>query len=79
MPSYEDPQVIIDAVVAGMRDGYEVIQDRRSAIQTAIKNAAANDVVLVAGKGAENFQVTGDRREAFVDAEVAAQALEAAS
>src|SRR5439155_14438340 len=56
-PRTEDPQAIVDMVVAGVRevrsDGYVVEVDRRAAIAAAIAAARAGDVVLIAGKGHE--------------------------
>jgi UDP-N-acetylmuramoyl-L-alanyl-D-glutamate--2,6-diaminopimelate ligase len=80
-PREEDPQQIIAGILAGIgaESSHEVIADRALAIQAAIKQSAADDVVLIAGKGSENFQLIGGRSEAFSDAEVAAAALGAAS
>jgi UDP-N-acetylmuramoyl-L-alanyl-D-glutamate--2,6-diaminopimelate ligase len=54
-----------------------VIADRRQAITAAIAGATAGDVVLIAGKGHEDYQESGGRRIAFLDAAVAAEALAA--
>jgi UDP-N-acetylmuramoyl-L-alanyl-D-glutamate--2,6-diaminopimelate ligase len=80
-PRDEDPQAIIDAIVAGVENGaqYEVIADRAEAIATAIGFACADDVVLVAGKGSENFQLIAGRAESFSDENVASAALRGAS
>jgi UDP-N-acetylmuramoyl-L-alanyl-D-glutamate--2,6-diaminopimelate ligase len=51
------------------------VADRRAAIEQAIELAAPGDVVIVAGKGHEKYQVIGDRVLAFDDAEVAREAL----
>jgi UDP-N-acetylmuramoyl-L-alanyl-D-glutamate--2,6-diaminopimelate ligase len=51
------------------------VPDRRAAIEQAIELAAPGDVVIVAGKGHEKYQVIGDRVLAFDDAEVAREAL----
>jgi UDP-N-acetylmuramoyl-L-alanyl-D-glutamate--2,6-diaminopimelate ligase len=55
---------------------YAVIPDRRSAIETAIGLASADDMVLLAGKGHEDYQIVGERRIWFDDRVVAAAALE---
>ena len=70
-PRNEDPAAIIDAVVAGMIRARESSTDvsRRSAIRTALRTARRGDVVLVAGKGHETYQVIGARREHFDDRE----------
>jgi UDP-N-acetylmuramoyl-L-alanyl-D-glutamate--2,6-diaminopimelate ligase len=49
--------------------------DRRIAIEQAVRAARAGDVVLIAGKGHEKYQVTGDRTLPFDDVEVARAAL----
>ena len=74
-PRHEEPQAIIDAIVAGMGANHHVIEDRALAIREALRRAQPGDVVLVAGKGHENYQETGHQRLPFSDAEVAARAL----
>ena len=79
-PRSEKPEAIIDEIVAGLDDeGLQraVIEpDRRKAIALAIAQADEGDVVLVAGKGHENYQVVGEERIHFDDVEVAAEAME---
>jgi UDP-N-acetylmuramoyl-L-alanyl-D-glutamate--2,6-diaminopimelate ligase len=53
-----------------------VIEDRRAAIQRAIDLAQARDIVLIAGKGHENYQEFADRTIDFDDVAVAQQALQ---
>jgi UDP-N-acetylmuramoyl-L-alanyl-D-glutamate--2,6-diaminopimelate ligase len=76
-PRTEDPQAILDEVAAGLSpDGYrrtEIEIDRKKAIALAISRAGPGDVVLVAGKGHEKYQIVGDRRLHFDDVEVVAQ------
>jgi UDP-N-acetylmuramoyl-L-alanyl-D-glutamate--2,6-diaminopimelate ligase len=55
--------------------GYLMIEDRRSAIGLALENASPADVVLIAGKGHEKYQIIGARKEAFDDCDEARQAL----
>jgi UDP-N-acetylmuramoyl-L-alanyl-D-glutamate--2,6-diaminopimelate ligase len=76
-PRFEDPVVIVRDIVAGARHAktLDVIHDRAAAIDHAIRNAAAGDVVLIAGKGHEEFQLVGDERLRFSDAVVARTAL----
>jgi UDP-N-acetylmuramoyl-L-alanyl-D-glutamate--2,6-diaminopimelate ligase len=78
-PRSEDPTHIIQQIVSGipksMQQKPEVIPDRASAILYAIRHAAKNDVVLIAGKGHENYQEIKGRRLAFLDADHAALAL----
>ena len=80
-PRREDPLAIIDAIVAGMNEGvgsFEIEPDRRSAIAKAIAQAQANDSILVAGKGHEDYQIIGEEKRHFSDAEVVAEELEKA-
>jgi UDP-N-acetylmuramoyl-L-alanyl-D-glutamate--2,6-diaminopimelate ligase len=77
-PRSEDPLAIIHDIVAGITDdgSYVIEADRRAAITAAIAGAASEDTVLIAGKGAEEYQLISDRVDAFSDAEVARAALE---
>jgi UDP-N-acetylmuramoyl-L-alanyl-D-glutamate--2,6-diaminopimelate ligase len=78
-PRSEDAAAIIDDIVAGLpkRDKLTIIEDRAAAIAWATRNAADNDVVLVAGKGHEDYQEAGGQRTRFSDYAVAASALAA--
>ena len=53
-----------------------MIPEREKAIEAAIALAAVSDIVLIAGKGHENYQIIGDRKIAFDDKLVAQEALE---
>ena len=68
-PRREAPTDIIDDIVAGLRNPElaTVIEDRATAIAWAIAQAAAADVVLIAGKGHEDYQLVGDERRDFSD------------
>lgn len=76
-PRSEAPEAIAEAVVAGLgdADAYEVELDRAKAIAMAIERAASGDVVLVAGKGHEPYQIIGDRTLAFDDRVAVREAL----
>ena len=76
-PRSEDPQSIIDAMVAGLSsaDAAQVHLDRSAAIGHAVGQAQPGDVVLIAGKGHEDYQVIGDDVIDFDDRLVAAEAL----
>ncbi len=77
-PRSEDPERIIEAIAAGVGEtAHCVIPDRAAAIAAAIQSAAGDDVVLVAGKGHEDYQELADRRVPFDDCAVARSALEA--
>jgi len=57
-PRTEVPQQIIDEIIAGFeKKNYQVIMDRKHAIQEALQIAQGQDVVLIAGKGHENYQI----------------------
>ncbi|MEQ8205696.1 MAG: UDP-N-acetylmuramoyl-L-alanyl-D-glutamate--2,6-diaminopimelate ligase, partial [Woeseia sp.] len=74
-PRSEDPLAIMRDAQQGMSGAEVAIEDRASAIAFAISNAAATDVILIAGKGHENYQVIGERRLPFSDYQVARQNL----
>lgn len=83
-PRTEDPGAIIDEIMKGHRQAKEsgtglgeatVVEDRAEAIRMAIQRASARDVVVVAGKGHETYQVFRDRTEDFDDRRVAARVL----
>jgi UDP-N-acetylmuramoyl-L-alanyl-D-glutamate--2,6-diaminopimelate ligase len=81
-PRSEDPQRIIDEVLRGItvntrKDEGQLltIVDRRTAIAKAIEVAKPGDLVLIAGKGHEKYQVIGDRTLPFDDVAVAREAL----
>ncbi len=76
-PRHEDPQSIIDAILAAMPTGQRTLIDRGAAILAAIAEAGPDDVVLIAGKGHEDYQEIGGQRLPFSDAAVARQALNA--
>ncbi len=78
-PRNEDPLKIIEEIEVGVKSrnaDYEVISDRREAIYRAVAKARAEDVVIIAGKGHENYQLVGGNKFHFDDREVAAEALE---
>jgi UDP-N-acetylmuramoyl-L-alanyl-D-glutamate--2,6-diaminopimelate ligase len=77
-PRTEEPDAIIAEIVAGIpagRTAVEVEPDRTRAIAHAIDEARTGDLVLIAGKGHENYQILGRRRIHFDDREVAREAL----
>jgi len=80
-PRNEDPVKIIEAILGGLEaaDAATVIEDRGAAIAWAIGNAATDDVVLLAGKGHENYQYIGGERRDFSDYGAAAANLQARS
>jgi UDP-N-acetylmuramoyl-L-alanyl-D-glutamate--2,6-diaminopimelate ligase len=78
-PRSEDPQQILDDVVAGIPAGTRlaVEADRARAIAAAIAAAAPGDLVLIAGKGHEDYQILGSTKVHFDDREEAEKALRA--
>ncbi len=58
-PRTEDPDRILDDIEAGMRRAHERVEDRRGAIARALALAGADDLVLLAGKGHETYQIRG--------------------
>jgi len=80
-PRTENPEAIVADIVPGfsgnVREGfsYEVIVDRRQAIQRAVTLAAADDTILIAGKGHEDYQEIQGERKHFSDCEVSLEAL----
>jgi UDP-N-acetylmuramoyl-L-alanyl-D-glutamate--2,6-diaminopimelate ligase len=76
-PRNEDPITILNAMKKGIAGGnYEIIPDRREAIQRGIELAKEGDTILIAGKGHEDYQVIGDEKFPFDDQEVARGILE---
>ncbi|MGB2821943.1 MAG: UDP-N-acetylmuramoyl-L-alanyl-D-glutamate--2,6-diaminopimelate ligase, partial [Phycisphaerae bacterium] len=80
-PRSERPEAIIEEICAGLsaggRSSVTIEPDRRKAIGLAVELAGGGDVVLIAGKGHETYQVLGDRRVHFDDVEEAAKAVSA--
>ena len=76
-PRLEDPAAILQQIRAGLPADAEltVIEDRRAAIEHVLQHAAAVDVVLIAGKGHEDYQDVAGHKRPFSDAAVAAEAL----
>lgn len=73
-PRSEDPDQIIKQMESGIPEDrkmiYLIIEDRSQAIKTACALAAANDIILVAGKGHENYQDIKGKKFAFDDKQI---------
>jgi UDP-N-acetylmuramoyl-L-alanyl-D-glutamate--2,6-diaminopimelate ligase len=82
-PRTEDPMMILHEVEIGVRDAlarrnhvqYHLVPDRREAIGAAIREARQGDMVLIAGKGHEDYQIIGTKKFHFDDREVAREAI----
>lgn len=80
-PRTEDPRAILDDTMAGLvagRESYAIV-DRREAVAHAIGLARPGDVVVIAGKGHENYQIIGRTKHPMDDRELVRSALEATS
>jgi len=79
-PRTEDPEAIIDDVVAGFPAGvgFRRIPDRREAIRSAMAMAGPRDTVLLAGKGHETYQVLGTRKVPFDEREIVLEIVDGA-
>jgi UDP-N-acetylmuramoyl-L-alanyl-D-glutamate--2,6-diaminopimelate ligase len=69
-PRHESGDAIIADIVGGMRAAPRIIRDRRNAIATAIQGATEGDIVLIAGKGHEDYQQVGDERRPYSDRDI---------
>ncbi len=85
-PRTEDPLAIIEMIMpgvvasgkpksGGLENGYLVESDRAKAIHLAIRAATPRDIVLIAGKGHEDYQIIGHEKHHFSDQEVALSAI----
>lgn len=74
----EPPDQIIKDILEGVqgRDNYKVILSRKQAIEDIIFNADAGDVILLAGKGHEQYEINGDRRTPFSEKDIVLSAVE---
>lgn len=75
-PRTENPKKIIKNIVSGIsKKNFEIIENRAKAIKKAIKISQKNDLVVIAGKGHENYQILGNKKIHFDDREQARKAL----
>ena len=77
-PRTEDPMTIIDSIEEGMkRSGtkYTVIENRKEAIRYALASAQTDDVIMIAGKGHENYQEINGTKYHFDDKEIVEELL----
>ena len=81
-PRSEDPMEIIKEIeegIKGIKNGkkpdYLIMPDRREAICKAVELARKDDIVVIAGKGHEDYQIIGDKKSHFDDREIAREAI----
>ncbi len=77
-PRSENPLDIIKDIETGMHEGpgsYRIVPDRREAIEQAVAAAGRGDIVVIAGKGHEDYQIVGDSRNPFDDRKVAREVI----
>lgn len=76
-PRTEDPEAIVDEVVTGIAPGrvYERVVDRREAVARAIELAEPGDIVVIAGKGHEDYQIIGRTKHPMDDRELAREGV----
>jgi UDP-N-acetylmuramyl tripeptide synthase len=78
-PRSEDPLAIISDIEKGLVQGqakdYRIVPDRREAIRQALAAAGKGDIVLVAGKGHEHYQVFKEKTVPFDDGEIVREIL----
>jgi len=83
-PRTEDPHSILEQVEVGVVEAlrqrphvaYRKVADRQEAIEEAVREARGTDMVLIAGKGHEDYQIVGNTKFHFDDREVARGAIE---
>jgi len=78
-PRHESPQAILDEIVSGMRTTPTIVPDRTQAIRVALQESRRGDIVLVAGKGHEDYQQVGDQRLPYSDRETVRALLQEAA
>ena len=74
-PRTEDPERIVEDILEGSGRGVHVERNRALAIRRAVAGAAEGEIVVIAGKGHEAYQIIGDEKHPFDDREVAKEAL----
>ncbi len=79
-PRTEEPTAIIDEIITGFESPdsqtITIESDRKKAIESAIESADKNDIVLIAGKGHETYQIIGKQKFDFSDKQIAEQHLQ---
>jgi UDP-N-acetylmuramoyl-L-alanyl-D-glutamate--2,6-diaminopimelate ligase len=78
-PRTEDPDAIIDEIEAGMTGEHVRITDRTEAIAHALRTATPDDVIVLAGKGHETYQIVGREKRSFDERAIVAALLRGAA
>ena len=76
-PRTEDPYIILGDILTGVVKGkeYTVIPDRREAIKYAVKSMKKDEILLLLGKGHENYEINKDGKKTFDEREIIAETL----
>lgn len=72
-PRFEEPMSIIDDIVSGIgksKTPVYILENRTKAIEYALKNAAKNDIILLSGKGHEDYQIIGESKTYYDEREI---------
>lgn len=76
-PRNEDPDAIISDILSGIDGGQiTIIRDRKKAIEYALQTARENDIVLIAGKGHEDYQILSDGIHPFSEKDIIKRMIE---
>ena len=77
-PRYENEDKIINDITALIKDktNYEIIKDRKDAIEAALSNLCDGDILVILGKGHEEYQIIGNKKYHFSDKEIVLKWLE---
>ena len=77
-PRFEKPEEIIEMIAGGISDKEKVVieQDRAEAISMAINELKKDEILLITGKGHEEYQIIGDDKKAFSDYEEVLKCIE---
>jgi len=75
-PRFENPIDIINDIKKGLSNSFDIEPDRRSAIAKAIKMLKKDDILLIAGKGHEDYQIINDKKSHFSDKEEVLKVLQ---